>query len=254
MTDLASRIQEWLAKTGYPLEMQSATKFREAGYEVRQATMFTDPSSGNARDIDVHAFKSNAYGDASVSIVVECKKSDKPWVVLTSPDTLRGYNSLFAFGIMTQALRKSIIDVGFEDPFFQHLRGTPECGYALKQAMSGETDPGYKACEGVMAAARATMLAGTRSTSEAYHLVFPVIAVDSPLFEASLDIVGNIELKLVEQSKLLYGWDSASFSPTCIHVIPMESLAKFAEDTLALANEVISIVERNPHESRDRAK
>lgn len=254
MTDLSSRIQDWLAKTGYPLEMQTAATFRVAGYEVRQATIFADPSSQKSRDIDVHAFKSNDYGDMSVSVVVECKKSDKPWVVLSSKDTLSGYNSLMAFGLMTQSLRSAIFDAGFKDPFSNHLRGSPECGYALKQAMSGEMDPAYAACVGVMAASRATLLAGTRSTSEPYHLVFPVIVVDSPLFEAGLDANGAVQLSRVARSKLLSGWDSAQFPPTCIHVVSVESLPDFAANTLSLASEVIAIVERTPHQERKRAQ
>lgn len=59
MTDLIHSIQMWLDKTGYPLEMSVASTMRQSGFEVRQASMYVEPGSEKARDIDVHAFKTN---------------------------------------------------------------------------------------------------------------------------------------------------------------------------------------------------
>ncbi len=252
MTDVAHRIHEWLTKTGYPLEMQAASTLAQAGFSTRQATMFTDPSSMKSRDIDVHAFKSNLFGDISLSLVLECKRSDKPWVVLTSPETLRDFNRLFALGLSTEGLRGEFIQVGPKHQCLTHLIQEDRCGYAIKQAMSGDNDPAYTACSGVIAAARATLISGTRFTSEPYHLVLPVVVIDTPLFEAELDLSGQVRLTPVEQSKVLFGWDGEGPGPTCIHVVPIHSLLSFARMQLSLAEDLIAQVECNPPEQRLR--
>lgn len=118
--------------------------------------------------------------------------------------------------------------------------------------MSGESDPAYGASFGVMAAARATLASGTRATSEPYHLVLPVIVVDTPVFEAGLDASGAVALHEVEESKFLFGWGHEDRGPTCVHVVSIYSLEEFAVRQLEVAQELISLVERKPHDQRAR--
>ncbi|MCL4303986.1 MAG: hypothetical protein KJ077_50345 [Anaerolineae bacterium] len=54
---LETEIIEWLEKQGYPLEMQVASSFKEAGFVVSQSRLYKDPQTSIEREIDIEAVK-----------------------------------------------------------------------------------------------------------------------------------------------------------------------------------------------------
>ena len=42
--DLVTRVKKWLKSQGYPLEMEAAQIFRQAGFRVDQSQFYTDPN------------------------------------------------------------------------------------------------------------------------------------------------------------------------------------------------------------------
>lgn len=120
---LVKQITDWLNKTGFPLEMEAASAFRDAGFDVRQSATYADPQSDKGREIDVLAMDPDLIGIIDISFVVECKSSTKPWVVFTSDDALRNYNRLFAFirpaMCLTSLLRRSSLATTTIRPSFE---------------------------------------------------------------------------------------------------------------------------------------
>jgi hypothetical protein len=55
MGELKTKVEEWISKEGYPLEMQVAQIFQEAGYSVTQSDYYEDFETGKHREIDVTA-------------------------------------------------------------------------------------------------------------------------------------------------------------------------------------------------------
>src|SRR5687768_14769628 len=86
--DLPTRLANWLESQGYPLEIEVARAFREAGFKAIQADYYIDPVSKANREIDLvaHADKYVLGLLARISFIVECKTArDKPWVLFTAP-------------------------------------------------------------------------------------------------------------------------------------------------------------------------
>jgi hypothetical protein len=96
------KVREWLDAQGFTLEMRTASAFRAAGFEVRQSSHYIDPETGKGREIDVVAADPDVLGVVDITFVVECKSSKKPWVLLCSPDTVVGYDRLFALRLSHQ--------------------------------------------------------------------------------------------------------------------------------------------------------
>ena len=96
------KIKDWLEGQGFSLEMQAASAFRAAGFEVRQSSYYSDSETGKGREIDVVARDPDTLGVVDITFIVECKSTKKPWVILCSPDVLAGYNRLFAFGVLSE--------------------------------------------------------------------------------------------------------------------------------------------------------
>jgi hypothetical protein len=102
-------VRKWLNGQGYPLEMRTASAFRQAGFEVRQSTLYRDPETGKSREVDTLAIDPDVLGILRISFVVECKATTKPWILLCSQNTLDGYNRLFAFAVTSHHARAALV-------------------------------------------------------------------------------------------------------------------------------------------------
>lgn len=230
---------EWLKKTGFPLEMEAASAFREAGFDVRQSFTFPDWQSDKGREIDVLAEDPDWLGVIEVSFVVECKSSPDPWVVLTSDYALSNYSRLFAFAVTSDAAKSALIkrleDLGALEPYFKHpARG----GYGFRQAFGKGNDPAYSAAIGAMKASCG--VAQDRKPGPIPRLVFafPIIVIDSPLFECSLAQDGQLQLTEVEQSEFLFSAYIPEHVGCCVKVVTKPRLQDFARWAKQLANTI----------------
>ena len=86
--DMDKKILDWLNEEGYPLEMQTASFAKDAGFDVSQSEYYIDPEDSGAREIDlvVNSINHNANYTKSYNLFIECKSSKKakPWIVLSN--------------------------------------------------------------------------------------------------------------------------------------------------------------------------
>jgi hypothetical protein len=142
---LITETQQWLEGQGFPLEMRTAAEFRKVGFYAKQSGSYVDPDTEKNREIDVEAVLSNFSGFVGVHFMVECKATKKPWVLLSSPDTLNFYGRHLAFAEMTKVAREVILSRAHN--FRRLVQKIPWfnkeglIGYSLRQAHS-EKDSG----------------------------------------------------------------------------------------------------------------
>jgi hypothetical protein len=199
------QVLAWLEKTGFPLEMIAARAFREVGFEVQQSTTYIDSATDKSREIDVLANDPDLMGFVDLSVVVECKSSAKPWVVLMANDALAGYNRLRVFAVMSDPARIALTRGMIDDlKVASMLHAGGRCGYALRQAFSKEDDPAYAAAMGLISACVGIIPKESFGGWPVVKVVIPVLIVDAPLFECELQPDGNLLLTEVEMSEFLF--------------------------------------------------
>lgn len=226
---LPEKIIEWLKTTGFPLEMEAASAFRKAGFDVRQSATFPDPQSDKGREIDVLAEDPDYLGVIEISFIIECKSSSKPWVVFTSDDALSNYNRLFAFGVTSSAARSVLADRFTDLPLLSpYIKRPQRGGYGFRQALGKESDPAYTAAIGVLKACHGVAQDRSSGSIPRFAFAFPVIVIDSPLFECSLMESGELDLKEVKSSEFLFSAHIPDHIGCCIKVITKENLSAFA--------------------------
>lgn len=236
---LEAKVLDWLTTTGFPLEMEAASAFRGAGFDVRQSSTYADPQTDKGREIDVLATDPDWLGLVEIAFVLECKSSSKPWVVLTSDDALAGYNRLFAFGLLSGAARREIADRLLDLGGMKQLLERPDRGgYGFRQALAKESDPAYTAAMGALKACHDLAQDRVNSTIPKLAFAFPVIVVDSSLFECSLGTNGELALKEVQFSEFLF----SAYIPTsvgcCVKVVTRQYLTAFAAEAKQLADAI----------------
>ena len=236
---LSEKVIEWLKTTGFPLEMEAASAFRTVGFDVRQSATFPDPQSDKGREIDVLAQDPDLIGIIEISFVIECKSSSKPWVVFTSDDALTGHNRLFAFGVTSEAARKILAERISNLPLLgRYIKRPAQGGYGFRQALGRESDPAFTAAIGALKACHGIAQDRASSSIPRLAFAFPVIVIDSPLFECSRKQDGALELIEVSNSEFLFSAHIPDHIGCCVKVITKEHLPDFAQWAKELANTI----------------
>jgi urate oxidase len=83
-------IKEDIKKAGFPLEISISTILKKKGWNVENQVFYFDKEKRKNRTIDILAQKTISENVGSLSsleysLVIECKKSEKPWVFYTNP-------------------------------------------------------------------------------------------------------------------------------------------------------------------------
>lgn len=231
---LQNAIKKWLKDTGFPLEMKAADVFREQGYEVRQSFVVKDMQEDKPREIDVIANYPYELdrGFIRITCILECKSSKQPWLVFQANDVLSGYNKLHAFAVMSDDARAAFVDVLFKNkerykPNWQYFNDTTKCGYALRQPLT-EKDTAFTAAMNVLKAARNTVQPRHGRPLHDIDIAFPIIVVDSPIFECQT-VDDEINIKEVTHSSFLFSSYIPDYTGCRMHIVHIDHLDKFAK-------------------------
>jgi hypothetical protein len=233
----SEQVKQWLFKTGLPLELEATAAFKSAGFGSEHSSIYVDPETQKGREIDFIAHTRDNTGLVQVYFVGECKSSSQPWVVFTNPEQY-WHLTYYSLGVSTPETREgidhSLIMSSTVTPL---LKATHVGGYAIRQAFSKDNDPAYAAA---IAALKAAYTLVNRDDHVTKRLAFamPVLVVDSPIFECSLDQVGEILLKQVQVSELLFTAMIPQRTQACIRVVSRSVLPQFAAHCYRVAEAI----------------
>jgi hypothetical protein len=252
------KVLQWLNETGFPLEMAAASAFRQAGFEVQQSATYVDPQSEKGREIDVLASDPDLIGYIDLSVVVECKSSTNPWVVLTSNDALAGYQRLRTCAVMPERTYTAL-SRGRSDNLKvnQYLHGEGKCGYGFRQAFSKNADPGYGAAMNVVSACKGITSVVPVAGWSTLAASIPIIVVDCLLFECQLQQNGELELVEVDSSAFLFSAHIPKQTSCIVRVIhrsKLEVTAKWAKSMVDALREDLKPEEEKFFKESSRPK
>lgn len=208
-TDLRHKVQAWLTSSGYPLEMYSHKKLLQYGFICEKSPLYTDVESGAKREIDILGEKSYGTGSKQhgfvINLLVECKKSKYPLVVLSSGPELSSVREEI-YGARTWPAGPSnasvLANAGFELKISSNDDTLPFSrqvypGYSMVQALKDSDEVVHKAMFGLAKAEHyferqheelfAISIADKDNLHILVGLYISVLVVEAPLFNAYLD-------------------------------------------------------------------
>ena len=82
-------IQADLKKSGFPLEIVVSSILAKKGWTVRNQAYYTDQTENKGRTVDIMSHKAEFgtigdYDRINLTLIIECKKSNKPWLFYTN--------------------------------------------------------------------------------------------------------------------------------------------------------------------------
>ena len=251
--DLKRKVLQWINKEGYPLEMKASQILRKIGFEVGQSIFYLDSDTLDTREIDIVAYKYYKIQDfwITFAFVIECKSSvDKPWVAFTSKEE-RLYPKDFIIHRNANNKGKQILKklANYNEVHDLSLFKLNErTAYGTIRAFSDGADMTYKAMKSATKATKALVEKGNKS-NDVFRFFFPIILVDSKLFECFLNDDAEQEIAEIDNIKLVLSNSFDSQRANFVYLITLsgfENLMKqYLEDIDFLAKEYETLYERN---------
>lgn len=253
-SDLQSKIEGWLSKQGYPLEMQTAQAFITRQFDTRQSEFYIDHDSGETRETDVVAKKDIVIQKLTLrlSVVLECKAAtDKPWVLFSTgkdelPDATRVCQrpaSRAGLKALEVLMRHASV---CNAPLF--MMGA-NSGYGLVQALRNESsersDVAYKALVSVTHAACSLALCSDRVDQQTKrivgvqanyaHVLLPTLVIGGSLWKCTLKQNDPAEVEVKQIDSGVLAWKNPIFghAHTLVHVVTKKHLNAFADGAAA---------------------
>lgn len=269
--DLKNKIITWLNEQGYPLEMRIASALQQKGFRVVQSEYFSDPESGDSRELDVVAFKQKEIEGVlfRLSLLIECKRStDKPWLLFTSDKRRLANPARIAQRAANSLGRHYLLEVCKKDEVQElSIFSLPERpAYGVTQALTTGKDVCYSAVTSVSKAALSTVAElDERKEREKKEfrilirsanicsIVLPVVVVEGQLFEVFLDDQSDVAVNSIESGTLLWRNPIVGMPHTIVNIITSAGFDQFADDALTSIDTFIELSEKQLSGSIKRA-
>lgn len=241
--DLIPKIRKWLDEQGYPLEMKVARNFQEAGFSVSSSEYYIDPDEGKPREIDVIASMETKISGVSIQLAftVECKSSkESPWVCFRAGRKQQRDASVgFLCRHSTMQGRDLLIEISSNpDIISERMFHLPDnYAYGVTNVLKKSVDLPYQAIVGARKASHSLISHYDRiqKLPNPVHTVciaFPLVVVDTPIFNCELGDTGDIELsKAASQTILRTGFDTYY---SIVEIVDASALKEFIESKAEL--------------------
>ena len=209
--DLVNKVRKWIDESGYGLEMRAASLFRQAGLPTIQGEFYLDPESGVPRETDIHVYEPHGitYDQASVSVVAECKRTSKPWVLFS---TQRQFDSTASVEQrLTTPSGARVLKALASQAAVQQLslfQLPTHLGYSLVAASLDKADKdrdggGDRAYSGLLSVTTAAGAILEKNRGFA-AMAWPLLVLEGQLLQAVLNQQGDIDVTQIDRGILAW--------------------------------------------------
>ncbi|HEY0458585.1 MAG TPA: hypothetical protein VGC97_05485 [Pyrinomonadaceae bacterium] len=268
--NLIDSVKDWLEKSGYPLELFVAKTLKKLDYFCSKSPLFIDLETKVSREIDIVASKffNNDYGQYLTSkLIIECKKSSYPFVVLCNESVKKTLIENAFFGNIIVDRDGSFITWVFLIQLDKHhkinfkslfptktLNLESRQGYSLVQAHTNSDSYIYTELYKLAKAYEyevqkdldfyKEMLENEKDKKEAensYKFHIPILVIDAPLVETYIDNKGDVivEEKEISNVKITLPWREFYDEGLVILLVTKQKFADLAQDILVFTKEIV---------------
>lgn len=222
------KIEEWLEKSGFPLELKVARLFSKYNFAVGQSISYQDLNTEKVRDTDVLAYKTQEFNGVWVNLafVVECKKSvDKPWIAFMNDQVMNLTKDSFPI-LATRNGGKLLKEIKTKSDFRSPLifPNHSRVGYSITRAFGDGKDMAYSAIQSTLSASDFFISKSNSSRKRFMNFYLPMVVVEGGLYEASLGKKDEIDLKEVTETKISVTKSFSNESSSIISILTFANL------------------------------
>ena len=219
--DLKTKLLKDINKSGFIDELEIASILRKKGWNVDQNTNFVDIDSGKPREIDIIASTSIIEEGLKINLnlIIEVKKSNKPWIIYTSEFKNYSFHRFTASGILKKF--NEFVDDNFDIKIAENMPNSKfdRLGTSYKEAFKDANSPS-KIYEALQSCFKATIFnyrpgdpeilppVFDGSETKVIEIYYPLVILNGNLYEAFLDKKGEIDIESKSYIPVLFPFHS----------------------------------------------
>ena len=259
--NIEKQIANEIEKTGFPLELRISSLLKNQGFEVNHSVYYIDKDEGKGREIDIvasrhrHRLKKDARWFVIHNLTIECKKSEKPWVIFSSLAGGDDDQNLFMvdspYGMELEAWNdESDWDV-FDD--IEKIHPMLKCkrqgrNYFVPFANFENSETIFKALTTSVKAAIAikeTKL--SYSNEDRLCFSYPIVVLQGKLFEAYLEN-DDIKIQEIQMIPVNFRYISANYAgePFLVPIVTEDGFPELIKEFEVLLEYWINLVDNRP--------
>ena len=217
--NLQSKVLKELKKTGFPTEVVCAEIMQKNGWGVLHSPSYWDEAEKVSREYDLRVFRKWKFftkdreSYIGIYLITECKKSEKPWVFFSTPESYKTSGSQFI-----KAIDKFIFpsdhraDSRISDDILKnihHYFKNPELARTFYEPLKGneKSNTSQMIYSAIMSSIKATLFhlrdRGFDSTTSIYY---PIIVFNGNMYTAKVKSLDDIELLPSEHILLSFNY------------------------------------------------
>jgi len=195
---LENKLLEWLKKTGYPLELYGESILSESEFKIINSYLYNDMDTNISRELDLLAslYLHKDDMDLEMTLLIECKKSDKPLILLGNKLNKSNKISLGEYLYISNPNSRIIWNLKTDII----LPGKSAVGFKIIQGFTDGDEFIHKAANTLFK----SFYDFTKNTvdnieydiqSNKHTIAIPILLIDAPLLQLSLNETNELELE-----------------------------------------------------------
>lgn len=250
------KIIEWLQKTGYPLELFGESILSEQDFKIVNSYIYLDLEKKISRELDLFgSFESKKDGVIlTLNLLVECKKSDKPIILLTNNNSKEKFIKFSQYLNVDSPNVRTIInnDVPIKLP------GRCSFGFKIIQAFTDGDEFINKAANTLIKSEHEFKLNNLELLEMAiesnwHNLAIPVLLIDAPLLELVTNENSEIQLNEIDSCILEYrNLIPELHENFSIPIIQKKNFREFVENFKLSSKHIIDFLVKNPKQQMNK--
>lgn len=221
--ELKSKVLKDIQKSGFISEMMVNSILIKKGWLFTLCgETFNDKDLNKSREIDIVSYKVLANEDDSVRVgvhvVIEVKKSEKPWVVFCQKKE-HFFHNLVTLVMLRDSENINMDELSFSDigENYRHSKSNIY-GSAYTEAFKGpsETSQIYSAlitaCKAATSYQKKESDASMKNNKKQINFYLPIVVLNGKLFQAKLDESGDVEIEETNYCPINLNYSSDNYS------------------------------------------
>lgn len=205
---MEKKLSEWLNKTGYPFELWTESILSKYDFKSVNSSIYKDQENDVFREIDLVSSRSWENEDGktvfTINLIIECKKSDKPFVLLCTKEQGRCKIPIGKYYGIDDPISRIFINNNFS---LIELPEKSSFGFKLTQGFVNGDETCHKAIN-TLVKSYYEHLNNENDFLECYiednlHLItIPLLLIDAPFFEVRLDNDNELKIERINSGIL----------------------------------------------------
>ncbi len=227
---LKEKIIDEIGKTGFPTEIRSASILEQKGWGILHNPSYIDDTENISREFDIRAYKKWSFSVASTQynigtyLIIECKKSEKPWVFFTTPEKYQftrlgdiikwKYLDKKIFSDLYSSV-SYISDTSLKE--YHHYFQKPYLARTYFEPFKNQSknEASLMIYTAIMSSIKATLFHLKEPIPENWlHLYYPLIIFSGELFEANIDTENKLQVNEAPHIQLSFSYMIPQSEPT----------------------------------------